>query len=282
MKKSVKDFFLHKNAIYNFFGTVGIYYTTRIIRCDNYIPRCMILTGKVKFFRYIVANLAIGAIVIGLLAFTLSNKAIAAVSNATPVYKGESKTKISLMVNVYWGTEYIDEMLDIFERNNVTTTFFVGGMWVAENDGVLKKIYERGHEIGNHGYFHKDHKKLSAQRNAEEINVTHRLVKSVIGVDMDLFAPPSGSFGKTTLSQAEALGYTTIMWTRDTIDWRDHDTEKIFSRAVKNMEGGDLILMHPTKNTVEALDRIIARAKENNLQVSKVSEVLSPDDGNLT
>ncbi len=221
-----------------------------------------------------------GLIVVGLLAFTLSGNTVTASGEKLPVYKGESKTKVSLMINVYWGTEYIDDMLDIFERNGVTTTFFVGGMWVAENDGVLKKIYEKGHEIGNHGYFHKDHKKLSAERNAEEISVTHRLVKSVIGVDMTLFAPPSGSFGKTTLTQAEKLGYSTIMWTRDTIDWRDHDTEKIYSRATNKMAGGDLILMHPTKNTVEALDRIISYAKANNLVISKVSETLAADAAN--
>lgn len=235
------------------------------------------MTKKLKFVRYVVANLAIGAIVIGLLAFTISNKTVSAATDTVPIYKGESKTKISLMVNVYWGTEYLDEMLDIFERNGVTTTFFVGGMWVAENDIMLKKIHEKGHEIGNHGYFHKDHKKLSAARNAEEIGVTHRLVKSVLDIDMQLFAPPSGSFGKTTLSEAEKQGYTTIMWTHDTIDWRDHDTEKIFSRATSKMEGGDLVLMHPTQNTVEALPRIIEYAKAHNLQVSKVSEVLCAD-----
>lgn len=230
----------------------------------------------VKFFRYVVANLAIGLIVIGILAFALTGNAVN-VSADAPIYKGESKSKISLMVNVYWGTEYLDEMLEIFARNDTTTTFFVGGMWAADNDAMLKKIYEAGHEIGNHGYFHKDHKKLSAARNAEEIGVTHRLVKSILGIDMTLFAPPSGSFGKVTLEQASALGYTTVMWTRDTIDWRDHDTEKIFTRATKNMAGGDLILMHPTRNTVDALDRIIQVAKANNLIVSKVSEVLKAD-----
>lgn len=236
------------------------------------------MTRKAKFFRYVVANLAIGAVVAGLLAFTVSGRAVRASGEGPlPVYRGESKTKVSLMVNVYWGTEYLDEMLDIFARNEVTTTFFVGGMWVAEHDDMLKKIREQGHEIGNHGYFHKDHKKLSAERNREEIAVTHRLVKSVLGEEMRLFAPPSGSFGKTTLAEAEALGYTTVMWTHDTIDWRDHDTEKIFTRATAKLAGGDLVLMHPTRNTVDALDRIIAHAKAHNLQIAPVSQVLASD-----
>lgn len=238
------------------------------------------MNKKLKFFRYVVANFAIGAVVVGLLAFTLSTKSLRVSSDRTPVYKGESKTKVSLMVNVYWGTEFIDEMLEIFARHNVTTTFFVGGMWVSDNEAMLKKIYAAGHEIGSHGYFHKDHKKISAEQNAQEIAVTHRLVKSVLGIDMRLFAPPSGSFGKVTLAEAEKQGYTTIMWTRDTIDWRDHDTEKIYKRATAKTEGGDLILMHPTQNTVAALDRIITYLKEHNLQVNKVSEVLLPDDEN--
>ncbi len=234
---------------------------------------CKKVTKSVRFFKYVVANLVICLVVCGVLAFSLrGSTAVATASD--PIYKGENKSRISLMVNVYWGTEYIDDMLTIFAQNGVTTTFFIGGMWAAQNDGMLKKIATAGHEIGNHGYFHKDHKTLSAARNAEEIAVTHRLVKSILDYDMTLFAPPSGSFGKTTLEEARKQGYTTVMWTRDTIDWRDHDTEKIFSRATKNMAGGDLILMHPTKNTVEALGRIIAVAKANNLTVSKVSEVL--------
>lgn len=232
------------------------------------------MSKKLKFFRYVVANLAIGAVVIGLLAFTLTGGVVSVATDKTPIYKGSAADKVSLMVNVYWGTEYLDDMLKVFSDNGITTTFFVGGSWAAQNDGMLKKIADAGHEIGNHGYYHKDHKKLSAQRNYEEINVTHQLVKSILGVDMTLFAPPSGSFGKVTLQQAEALGYTTIMWTRDTIDWRDHDTELIFKRATQKTEGGDLILMHPTKNTLEALPRIIQALKDKNLTVAKVSEVL--------
>ena len=47
------------------------------------------------------------------------------------------------------------------------------------------------------------------------------------------------------------------MWSKDTIDWRDKDTNLIYSRATKNLSNGDLVLMHPTKNTVDALPKII-------------------------
>ena len=61
------------------------------------------MNKKAKFFRYVVANLAMGLIVVGLLAFTLSGNTVTASGEKLPVYKGESKTKVSLMINVYWG-----------------------------------------------------------------------------------------------------------------------------------------------------------------------------------
>lgn len=190
-------------------------------------------------------------------------------------YSGDEKSnKITLMINVYWGTEYLDEMLQILEDNDVKTTFFVGGTWAVAESDMLQKIYDAGHEIGNHGYYHKDQGKLSAEKNYEEIINTHNLVKSLIGVEMDLFAPPSGSYNKKTVEIATELGYKTIMWTdgRDTIDWRDKDSEVIYNRAIKNCKGGDFVLMHPTEATKNALDRIIKTLKEKGFELCTVSE----------
>lgn len=227
-----------------------------------------------KFFRLVLGNIVICATVLTLLLTTLLGGVPKAVARTEPYYSGKSDTKISLMINVYWGTEYIEPMLGIFERYGVKTTFFVGGSWAAGNSETLKKIYAAGHEIGNHGYYHKDHSKIDAEYNKKEISSTHEIVKDVLGIDMTLFAPPSGAFGDSTLSTASELGYRTIMWTRDTVDWRDHDAELIYKRAVKNMRGGDLILMHPTECTVQALERIIIETFSHNLRIAPVSEAL--------
>ena len=192
----------------------------------------------------------------------------------TPTYKGSSDDKVSLMFNVYWGTEYVEPILDVLKSYEIKTTFFVGGCWVEKNHETLRKIYTQGHEIGNHGYFHKDHKSISSAENKNEIETCHKLVKAVIGVEMNLFAPPSGSFSQNTLDIAEEMGYNSIMWSLDTIDWRDKDVSLIVKRATENVSGGDLILMHPTKSTLEALPKIIEKLIEKELKVSRVSDVL--------
>ena len=93
---------------------------------------------------------------------------------------------------------------------------------------------------------------------------------------MELFAPPSGAYGKKTVEIAKELGYKTIMWTdgRDTIDWRDKDSNLIYNRAIKNCKGGDFVLMHPTQATKDALDGIIKTLKGQGFELCTVSENL--------
>ena len=191
-------------------------------------------------------------------------------------YSGnEESNKISLMINVYWGTEYLDGMLEILDKYDVKTTFFVGGTWAIKESEMLNKIYESGHEIGNHAYSHKDMDKLSKDDNQKEILTTHEIVKSLLGIDMNLFAPPSGAYSKTTVEVANSLSYQTIMWTRDTIDWRDKDANIIYERAIKDAKGGDLVLMHPTACTLDALENIIITLQEKGFMLTTVSDTLS-------
>ncbi|MDD4111023.1 MAG: polysaccharide deacetylase family protein [Clostridia bacterium] len=231
-----------------------------------------------RSFRNIFANGIIAFLLIGLFFLTYTSDALSAFSNTdkTAIYNGDTTSNnITLMFNVYWGNEYLDSILETLEENNVKTTFFIGGTWAEKYPELLLKISNDGHEIANHGYYHKDHKTISYERNTEEISNTHDLIKQQLGIDMTLFAPPSGSFSNTTLEIAESLGYKTIMWTRDTIDWRDQDAEIIYQRAIINAYGENLILMHPTENTAEALPRIIEHLKNAGFNLTTVTQNLN-------
>lgn len=228
---------------------------------------------KIQF----ITNSIIVSILIVLIAVAIPfSTQVKTSANPNVIYNGDtSQNKVCFMINVYWGTEYINDMLDVFDLYNVKTTFFVGGSWFAKNVEMAKEIYTRGHEIGNHGYNHKDHDKINAQQNYDEIHKTHLLVSANLGIEMNLFAPPSGAFNDTTINTATDLGYKMIMWTHDTIDWRDKNTDLIIKRATKNLSNGDLILMHPTKNTLEALSYILAYAENNGFIPTTVSDTLN-------
>lgn len=237
---------------------------------------------KIVFFKQnkilnstILTNIVIALVVclVGLVAFVSPAISVAYMKSGEAIYQGSPDNKyVSLMINVYWGTEYVEPMLKILKDNDAQATFFVGGTWVAQNNDVFRLICDSNNEIASHGYHHKDHAKISKQANIDEISNTHTLVKSISGIDMNLFAPPSGSYNKTTLEVAKSLGYKTIMWSKDTIDWRDKNTKLIYNRATTNLSNGDLILMHPTKNTLEAFDMIVKEIKKQGYELVTVSQ----------
>ena len=234
--------------------------------------------GVIKLRKWAVNVVIAGMLfVVGGVAMVAGVSAVPTFTSVSGVYYNGDKSgdKISLMINVYWGTEFIQPMLECLAEKGVKTTFFVGGTWAVQNSEILEKIYEAGHEIGNHGYHHKDHDKISEEENINQIKNTHNIVKELLDFDMTLFAPPSGAYNRTTVACATTLGYKTIMWTRDTIDWRDHDENLIYNRAVKNASGGDLVLMHPTEATLSALPQILEYIKSVGLKADTVSNVIN-------
>lgn len=234
---------------------------------------------KQGFFKRAGVNLVIFSMLLTVFAFSYAGGTMQVFNTqngAEAIYYGNrSSNNISLMFNVYWGDEFLDGILKTLDEHDAKVTFFVGGVWASKNEEMLKRFVQEGHELANHGYNHKDQNRISQQENYNEINQTHQIVKSFTGLEMRLFAPPSGAFNDTTLNVAESLGYKTIMWTRDTIDWRDKDKQLIYNRAVKDAKGGDLVLMHPTQKTLEALPEILQTLKNQGLNVTTVSETLA-------
>ena len=164
-------------------------------------------------FRIVTANIIIAA----MLSVVLSAALLAVLPESgeevpagKAVYSGDpAGGKVSLMVNVYENTPAVEEIARLLA-------------------------------LGNHGYLHRDHATLSYDANRAEILVTERLLKATLeGLGeaasravAPLFAPPSGSLGSAMFDAADALGYTVVMWTRDTVDWRDRDPDIIARRAV--------------------------------------------------
>jgi len=192
-----------------------------------------------------------------------------------PIYKGlEDEKKIAFACNVVWGEEYLPQMLKLFRDNGIKISFFIGGQWAEKNEELLKSIHKDGHELGNHGYKHAHHSKLTPEGNRQEIKKTEEAVHRITGCKTTLFAPPYGDFNDTVVDTAEAMGYKVIMWSIDTIDWNTKDYNKILERLEKKHHNGAIVLMHPTKVTVQALPRMIENLKEHGYEITTVSDVL--------
>ncbi|MDR3563567.1 MAG: polysaccharide deacetylase family protein [Negativicutes bacterium] len=200
-----------------------------------------------------------------------------AVDGATPnpIYHGnKSDPKVAIGCNVFWGEEYLPEMLDILDQNKIKITFFVGGSWAKRHPEMVKLIAQRGHEIGNHSYSHPHPNTLSKEQNKDQILRAEELIRDYTGVRTSLYAPPYGEFNVTVLQAASELNYTTILWSIDTIDWKRPSKDIIVSRVEKKLHNGAIILIHPTKPTTDALPELIALIQSRGLSVNPVSALL--------
>ena len=222
----------------------------------------------------IVTNVVICAVIVGtaLAAFYSGEAVTVSDSSENVYYSGNADNNcVSLMFNVYQNTDYVYEILDVLDGYGVKATFFIGGCWADDNVDCVRAIYSRGHEIASHGYFHKDHSQLSYEENLEEISPSVKLLNMICNTEVSLFAPPSGAFNDYTVNACLSLGLKLVMWSRDTIDWRDADVDLIVSRATDGLEAGEFILMHPTESTIAALPEILEYIGESGLTACTVS-----------
>lgn len=192
-----------------------------------------------------------------------------------PVFQGNAaEPKVAIACNVFWGEEFLPDMLNVLDANDVKVTFFIGGSWAKRYPDILKDLAERGHELGNHTYSHPHPNALSKEKNKEQILKTQELVSQITGATTSLYAPPYGEYNDTVLLAAHELGYITTMWSIDTIDWQRPPVETIKSRVLKKLHNGAIILIHPTEPTAKALPQLIKEIKNQGYQITTVSDII--------
>lgn len=193
----------------------------------------------------------------------------------SPFYHGATdEQKVSLMINVDWGNEYIPSMLETFKRYDVLTTWFPTGSWVERFPELALQIADAGHELGNHGGWHGKASEMNADQVRDLILTGEEKIVNITGQKPMLFAPPGGNMNKQTVAVAAELGYKTIMWTIDTVDWQRPAPTVIIDRVITRIQNGSFVLMHPTEPTAYALPLIIEQLREKGYEIVPVSQLL--------
>ncbi|MBW7473247.1 polysaccharide deacetylase family protein [Paenibacillus oenotherae] len=195
-----------------------------------------------------------------------------------PIYRGNpDKPMVALMINVAWGNEYLEPMLNILDKENVKATFFLDGSWLKKNADAARNIQAHGHEMSNHAYSHPDMSKLDRQAAYNQIAKTEKLLQSTLQVTNRWFAPPSGDYNGMTVKVAAEQGLRTVLWTLDTVDWQHPPAWAVINKIKNRVTAGSLILMHPTDSSSQALEGMIRAIKQKGLSLGTVSDTLSSD-----
>jgi probable sporulation protein (polysaccharide deacetylase family) len=190
----------------------------------------------------------------------------------TPYRSGDVDSQlISLAINVDWGEEYLPGLLAVLADNDVEATFFLTGRWTDLNPELAATIAAAGHELGNHGYSHASPNASSQAEIIDEISRTEQAIEAATGVITRLYAPPSGEQEEHVLAAASEAGYDTILWSVDTIDWQQPEAQTIVERVMNKVQGGSIILAHPTANTVQAFAVLLPQLQEKGYTFATVS-----------
>lgn len=169
---------------------------------------------SVKLKSIIITALVIFTVALGIFftARTLSD-AVSADVRMIPIYNVEtSEKKVAITFNCAVGNSDIDAILTILKKHDIKATFFLLGSWADDYINEVQKIYDAGHEIGNHSYSHKDMPSMNYEDILLDIQKCNETVRNITGHSPTLFRAPSGSYDNKTISAAESLGMYTIQW----------------------------------------------------------------------
>jgi cellulose synthase/poly-beta-1,6-N-acetylglucosamine synthase-like glycosyltransferase/peptidoglycan/xylan/chitin deacetylase (PgdA/CDA1 family) len=187
-------------------------------------------------------------------------------------------------------------ILDVLKKYHVVGTFFMIGEEAQNNVSVMRRVYNEGHEIGNHTFTHPDISEISVPSADLELNLTERLFAAELGVQPLYFRPPySIDQEPDTNDQAapadriQDLGYVIVGDKIDTSDWDEHPrkspqeiTDSVFQQ-MRDMQTrpwmqGSIILLHDGGGdraaTVAALPVLIQALRDRGYTIVPVSQLM--------
>lgn len=217
-----------------------------------------------------------------------TNKFIDEVDN---IYNGEEGKRVFLTFDDGPTKEVTPHILDILKEYDIKATFFVLGTNAKKNSDIVKRAYEEGHYIANHGYSHKySNIYKSADTVLEEYNKTEQIIKEALGntsYSSHLFRFPGGAHGgpyekikKQARKKLKQEGIAYLDWSALTYDAIGvNSKEKILENLKTTMNGWNnvVVLMHDSadrKITYESLEDIIKYLKKEGYAFKNIYDLL--------
>jgi len=96
-------------------------------------------------------------------------------------------------------------ILELFEKYKVKATFFVLGYIAEKFPDFIKKIYEQGHEIASHSYYHRDLRKINREIFEDDLKKSIKILEDIVGEKVLGFRAPFFSIDNNSFWAMEIL-----------------------------------------------------------------------------
>jgi len=201
-------------------------------------------------------------------------------SDTLPIYCVGTDDKIcAVSFDAAWGAEDTDLLIEILKNYNVKATFFVVGDWVDKFPEEVKKLSDAGHDVMNHSDTHPYMTRLDNNTLIQEVEKCSEKIENITNKKVKLFRAPYGDYNSKVISKLNELGYYTIQWDVDSLDWKDLSPDEIYTRVTQKTKNGSIILFHnAAKHTPETLPKILDKLKKDGFKFKKISEMIYKKD----
>jgi peptidoglycan/xylan/chitin deacetylase (PgdA/CDA1 family) len=141
--------------------------------------------------------------------------------------------------------EFTPRLLDLLAKTKVPATFFLVGEAAERHPGLVRRIAEEGHVVGNHTFHHADARKTSPASYLAQVTRARILLRELSGQEVDLFRPPYGSLTIATLLALWRAGQVVVLWSIDPKDYPPTQVQAaIDSLNESPPRAGDIVLLH--------------------------------------
>ena len=189
-----------------------------------------------------------------------------------PVRAADTHKYVALTFDDGPSGRYTRQLLDGLLERGVKATFLLCGYRMVEYPDITRRIFDEGHEIGCHGYSHKNMKTMSRRDIASEITDSQALLPE--GCRPVFLRPPGGCCSDAVRQVAEARNLSILSWSVDPRDWATEDKAAIETAVLGKIKDGDIVLLHDmTTSSVQAALDIVDTLQDQDFRLVTVSEL---------
>ena len=157
------------------------------------------------------------------------------------------------------------QVLPILAKHKIKAAFFFLGKRIARDGGaeIMQRVFDAGHQIGNHTFSHPDLTRLTGAAIRQELETTQALIGDYAS-PRKYFRPPFRAINEHVEAVVARLGYTMTLWNVDTRDWETRSPAWIDAGLGQIRAKGRSIVLNHDKHatTVDNLDRFIVAIYE--------------------
>lgn len=162
-------------------------------------------------------------------------------------------------------------ILDTLAEYGVRATFFILGAHAEQWPDLVQRVAAEGHQLGNHGYFHRKLHFRSPHYVKRDVLLGTRAIERAAAASPEFFRAPHGFRSPWVSAIAGSVGQRTVGWSLGVWDSDLPGVQAIVDRTMKGVRPGSIVLLHDgdgtdphgdRMQTAKALPRIISGLRE--------------------